>query len=629
MTSKIYVHTSFIEAPLLQSISTNKDEASETIFDFLIAYFDYQSRAVVHQGDDRYTLWKCCSRTVQAIIQFLYLKRMEKVHSGQYIQLQQELDAEEPRDDESDDLHVLKVDTKPRQFGRKILSTAADGDALYAQIKAAADGLSKTPTRESAPAPRARMAERRERMRVYRAELDKKWALEIQTDEVMEDEFVYRYGPSNLSEALAYLGKVHMPRAQNNADAFKDVSAIINFRIVFERALSWCRNEEFNPEVLKVLLTKNIQPSALRNIISNNTSVCFDNFWCVLSTEYDKYYSIIRALDAVGIYDEPPSARTSAALAIPEETKVTRFAPSALKNARVELLEPQRTAVVCTFCQRTGHDEAQCFTKKRQVATTPAIKQFSSALPSTPYVPRQTQPSAAPGSSYRVPVERSSQDARRATPPMGPSAAPGPSHSRAQVEKSSQDAPGTPPPASSRAGTSPIYTPRASSQDAQGSSKQLSGPDLHSATVPQQPDGSKSSPAPPYQFDTDRHVYHSSARLCTGFIRVMTPVRHTSPLPVPSPSSAAMAYTPKQAPQSSPPASSRAETPPRTPHRAPSPSDLSSQDAHRAPQRPERLLPSSGLLIRADTNCLAESAAVTLVRLFRQQCPWVPCRLAL
>jgi hypothetical protein len=134
MATKLFIQTSLLESPYLLSIPKDINNASETIFDFLLAYVDYQSRVVILSGDSRSTLWKCCSQEVQTIIQALYLKRMGEVFINETRRFQQRLDDEELADPELDQRSRDPfLDHQPRPVGRKILTTAADGDAELAK----------------------------------------------------------------------------------------------------------------------------------------------------------------------------------------------------------------------------------------------------------------------------------------------------------------------------------------------------------------------------------------------------------------------------------------------------------------------------------------------------------------
>ena len=276
MTSKLFVHTTLIEAPFLLAIPEIKEKAAESIFDFLLSFYEYKSRAVIHHGDERSTLWKCCSTQVQAVLSAMYFKRMEIVQRIFFTKFQEELEKEGPDDTAEEGLKETPADgQKARHFGRAILSTAEDGVALWNKIeaeKAAASGASRSGSSASPPpriARASRMEEHRARTAAFRAEREERWGKEIQLDDVLEDEFVFRYGPATTSEALAYLNKVQMPRASNYADAFRGISTVDNYKIRFDRALGWCRHRQFEPDVIKDILIKNINPSSLRNIVSD------------------------------------------------------------------------------------------------------------------------------------------------------------------------------------------------------------------------------------------------------------------------------------------------------------------------------------------------------------------------
>jgi hypothetical protein len=168
----------------------------------------------------------------------LYLKRMCILHAHYFVQFQEELDAEEPGSAEPE-VRIPDAQADAVTFavlGRKILSTAAEGVAKYEQEKIRRAAQASTPDRECPRlSPReermARVEERRARMIAYRARFDAQWRAEIQTDDVLEDELVYRFGPGAELAGLAYLRQVQMQRCSSEGSAFTDVVAVENYKL--------------------------------------------------------------------------------------------------------------------------------------------------------------------------------------------------------------------------------------------------------------------------------------------------------------------------------------------------------------------------------------------------------------
>ena len=150
MTSKLYVHTTLIESPFLALIPDSREKTSETVF-------EYNARAIVHQGDERNTLWKCCSTSVKAAIQALYFKRMESYYKPVFSRFLLELDRDLPEDqvEPGAGRQDAGPDRTPRQFGRPIYSTPEDGEALLARLDADILATSRSSQREPVLAERA------------------------------------------------------------------------------------------------------------------------------------------------------------------------------------------------------------------------------------------------------------------------------------------------------------------------------------------------------------------------------------------------------------------------------------------------------------------------------------------
>ena len=419
MSSKIIIQTTYVEAPLLLTIPSDPVKAAIIVFEFLINYFDYKSRAVLHHGDERTSLWKCCHRDIQASVFAMHCKRMERVYQPFFVRFQKALDEEEPQEPKpSAEYREAIVDRKPRYFGRRILSSAADGEALLTEMdakQAAADAARSSPSFCASPklslqeAKEARMSARRARMAALRAEHKEKWAAAIQTDEVMEDEFAFRYGPEDPVEGLNHLSKIYMPRARNDVTAFQDVAAVDTYKARFERALHWCRHDQYEPEALKLLLLQNVNPSALRTVLKEDKLLTYDNFWTSLSTVYEKYGGYLRLLTKLGFdttsETEPIDTRLPAALVPGPAPESIRFAPAAPATLPPERSASPRAELLCEFCQRTGHVAADCFVKKHQIATSPAPRVYHTPSASTPRGPRPSPetPTATPAGHSGTP----------------------------------------------------------------------------------------------------------------------------------------------------------------------------------------------------------------------------------
>jgi hypothetical protein len=172
---------------------------------------------------------------------------MKEVFSNAFLRYQSELDAEEPEEPGLSTTRMPHDGKRLVTFGRKIMMTAADGDAEQSKLAALSDAGIHTPSQDAArrASPEQekakRASERRARMATFRAQYDAQWFAEIQTDAVLEEEFIVRFGPSSIIEGLAYLKRIAMPRCGNNQAAFANICAVDSFKLRFEQALSWCR----------------------------------------------------------------------------------------------------------------------------------------------------------------------------------------------------------------------------------------------------------------------------------------------------------------------------------------------------------------------------------------------------
>ena len=174
--TKVHIYTSQIEAPLLSSIPDSRSAASKAIFDFLLLFHDFNQRSTSNSEADRKTLWKCLSQEIASTFHAFYVKRMKEVFSNVFLRYQSELDAEEPAEP------GLSINSRAPHdgkrlvtFGRKILMTAADGDAVQSKLAAVSAAGAQTPSEDGAchaspEQERAKRASvRRERMTAFRA----------------------------------------------------------------------------------------------------------------------------------------------------------------------------------------------------------------------------------------------------------------------------------------------------------------------------------------------------------------------------------------------------------------------------------------------------------------------------
>ena len=155
----------------------------------------------------------------------------------------------------------VRVSSKITSIGRRIPTTPEDGDAelerAQARVPSSDRGLASPPHLNPRQERALRVEERRRRLAAFHTESEARWTAEVQTDERLEEQLIFTYGPASMSEGLIYLGKVHMPQRSNSGDAFSDVCAVSTYHSRWDKAMLWCRQHDFATATLKKTLIEN------------------------------------------------------------------------------------------------------------------------------------------------------------------------------------------------------------------------------------------------------------------------------------------------------------------------------------------------------------------------------------